>query len=158
MKTLKRKVCRLIYVCEEHGVNVPSKFFRSANRRGKGKLARIDSATNGAPESSQLIDLPSIDWSQEIVAADVEAAECLRLMGVIATEAAMVGVAECDTVDAGIEAACVDAGTTVDEKIRCLRDIHFLSENQIEECGNKEAEDDGLAEDDREAALSSGYD
>jgi hypothetical protein len=101
----------------------------------------------------QLIDLPSIDWSQEIVFADVEAAECLRLIRVVATKVAMVGVAECDIVDAGIEAAHVATGTTVKKKYlgACVTSIS-------RQCGNEEAEYDGLADDDREAALSCGYD
>jgi hypothetical protein len=115
MKTLKRKVYGLISICEEHGLDVPSKFFPSIDLRGKRKLARIDSATNDqqptiteAPESSQLIDLPSYDWSQEFVVADAEAAECLRLVGAVAT-GDIIGVSECDIVDAGIEAAHVAA-------------------------------------------------
>ena len=90
-------------------------FFRQptvvGNDSSRGLIPRH--STNATPESLQLIDLPSIDWSQDIVAADVEAAECLRLIRAVATEVAMVGVAECDIVDAGIEAAHVATGTTV---------------------------------------------
>jgi hypothetical protein len=106
----------------------------------------------------QLIDLLSFDWIQEIVVADAKAAECLRLMRVVAT-GAIVGVSECDIVDAGIKAAHVVVGTTVN-KMRWLRGIHVLSENRVEECGNEETEVDGLTRRayDRDEALSCGYD
>ncbi len=100
----------------------PSTILRSVERhqpspplsQRKGEEKRLVLIVAGPAESifvkstfswiffSQLINLPSYDWSQEVVVADDEGAECFRLTEVVATWA-MVGVPDCDIIDAGIK-------------------------------------------------------